>query len=103
MFAVFFTFFLVHRERGRAERKAAEKLKEGSVRERLRECEHWREREREGESEQRCSSIPQQTAEDCRCVCDCTAEEEEEEEAEGEHARRLCRATERNTEQQRQR
>lgn len=57
-----------------------------------------RERARARERELRCSSIPQQTAEDCRCVCDCTAEEEEEEEeAEGEHALRLCRAIEEHT------
>lgn len=53
--------------------------------------------EREGESELRCSSIPQQAAEDWWCVCDCSAEEEEEEEAEAEHARRLRRATEERT------
>ncbi|CAB1439363.1 unnamed protein product [Pleuronectes platessa] len=55
---------------------------EGSVHERWREgaCMSMGESEREGERELRCSSIPQQTAEDCRCVCACTAEEEEEEE-----------------------
>lgn len=89
----------MHRERGRSERKGADTLNEGSVRERLREgaCASIEEREREGERELRCSSIPQQTAKDCRCVCDCTAEEEEEEEAEGEYARRLCRAIEEHT------
>lgn len=46
MFTVFFTFFLVHRER-EAERKAAEKLKKGSVRERLRVQALEREKERE--------------------------------------------------------
>lgn len=49
------------------------------------------------ERELRCSSIPQQTAEDWRCVCVCDCSAEEEEEAEAEHARRLCRAIEEHT------
>lgn len=78
---------------------SGKKFNDGSECEQLRqgECASIGERETEGERELRCSSIPQQTAEDCRCVCDCTAEEEEEEEAEGGHACRLCRAIEEHT------
>lgn len=82
---------LLLREGWRRERRAAEKLHEGS--ERGGECSiEARGRERVKES---CAAVASHSRRlRTAGVCDCTAEEEEEEKAEGEHAHRLCRSTE---------